>query len=176
MLYTAKKGLNPVFASPHIMSAAWLSQIPVSHVRSGNLGSTFEMPVPSGMAAVHATTLGSRAMRSAMASPNAAVNERPPFLSSTRQPSFSMSSSMLNGLGEWNVQLSFSAKAKPFPFTVFTWRTMGRSNSFASLRTSTSALMSWPSTGPTVTRLKCSNQPFSWTSCASDLETSPRRW
>ena len=80
------------------------------------------------------------------------------------------------GLGEWNVQLSFSAKAKPLPLTVFTWRTIGRSNSLASFRMSTSALMSWPSTGPTVTRLKCSNQPFACTSCARFLLTSPMRW
>ena len=161
---------------PHIMSAAWLSQMPVSHTRSGNLGCTLAMPVPSGMAAVQATTLGSRAMRSAMASPYAAVKLRPPFLSSTRQPSFSMSSSTLNGLGEWNVQLSFSAKPKPLPLTVFTWRTIGRSNSLASFRTSTRDLMSWPSTGPTVTRLKCSNQPLVCTSWARFLLTSPRRW
>jgi hypothetical protein len=40
--------LNPVFASPAIMSSAWLSQMPVSHVRSGYLSMTRSIPVPSG--------------------------------------------------------------------------------------------------------------------------------
>ena len=159
------------------MSSAWLSQMPVSNTRSGKRLMTFETPVPSGIAAVQATTFGSRAIRSARISPNAPVKLRALFLSSTRQPSLTSSSPssfiMVNGLGEWKVVESPSANLKPLPLTVFTWRTIGRSKCFASLRTSMSAGMSCPSTGPTVTSPKCSNQASSLTQV---FETSPSLW
>lgn len=72
---------------PAIMSRACDSQMPVSHVRSGNFGMTLSMPVPPGIAAVHATIFSSFCMSSTSASPIAEVKERPSLFISTRQAS-----------------------------------------------------------------------------------------
>ncbi len=172
VLYTAKKGFQPLRAMPAIMSMAWLSQMPVSKVRSGNFGMTLLTPVPSGMAAVATTTFGSRVIRSTRASPTAPVKLRALFFSSMRQPSLSMSSGTVNGPGLCVALGSFSVKEKPLPFTVFTCSTMGRSKCLASLRNSSSVGKSWPSIGPTATMPKCSNQA-SWLTAA--LLISPMR-
>ena len=101
---------------PAIMSIAWLSQMPVSQVRSGNASIALVRPVPSGIAAVQATTLESRDIRSVIPSAKAAVKDRPDFLISTRQPSRSRVSSSgwsttSKAPGEWNAVASPSLNA-----------------------------------------------------------------
>ena len=154
------------------MSMAWDSQMPVSHARSGNSSRTRVVPVPSGMAAVQATALSSRVIRSVRASEKAEVKDRPPFLISTRQPTDSVLST-LKALGEWKVVASASATSRPLPLVVLTCRTMGRSMSRASVRNSMRVGRWWPSMGPTVRRLNFSNQE---SSLMRALVISPARW
>ena len=88
----------PALAMPAAMAVRWLSQMPVSIYRAGNSFSNLERPVPSGMAAVSATTRESFLASAIMASAKAVVQDLPgPLMISTRQPL------TWNAAGLWNL-------------------------------------------------------------------------
>ena len=69
----ATTGVLPALARPPAKATACCSQMPTSWYWSGQAAASLRRPVPSGMAAVTPTTLGSRLASSMSASANTSV-------------------------------------------------------------------------------------------------------